>query len=119
MSPLEFSQTRLVNPEYIRKLDINKKWFLSQIQGKYQDGMLRKETSIVMERLEYNELISFMSSGDFNKIIFRDCIERGVTLLKEKNLKEEPPLLKATVDNILKDVSRIVNELCGSHEVRC
>ncbi|XP_050315238.1 huntingtin-like [Anthonomus grandis grandis] len=116
MSPLDFSQTRLIKPEYIRKLDINRKWLLSQIQGKYQDGMLRQETSTIMTKLEYIELASFMSSTDFNKIIFRDCIEKGVKLMKDKDLKQEPPILKATIDNILKDISKIVCEQCGSYE---
>lgn len=114
---MELTQTGDMKPEKIQKLDINKKWLLTQIQSKYQEGMLRKETSKVMEKLEYNELTSFMSSNDFNRVILRDCIENGVKMMLKYNLRKEPPILKAAVDKVLKEVSGVINGICSSHEV--
>lgn len=117
MSPMELTQTGVMKPEKIRKLEINKKWLLTQIQSKYQEGMLRKETSKVMGKLEYNELTSFMSSNDFNRVILRDCIETGVKMMLKHNMKKEPAILKAAVDKVLKEVSGVINGICSSHEV--
>ncbi|XP_066154208.1 huntingtin [Euwallacea fornicatus] len=117
MSPLDVGQTHILKPESIRKLEIDKKWLLSQIQAKYHDGMLRKETSKVMTKLEHNELSAFVSSDDFNKVILRDCIERGVKMMREEDRGEEPPVLKTAVDRVLKEVSRMINEICCNHEI--
>lgn len=117
MSPMELTQTGVMKPEKIRKLEINKKWLLTQIQSKYQEGMLRKETSKVMGKLEYNELTSFMSSNDFNRVILRDCIENGVKMMLKHNMEKEPAILKAAVDKVLKEVSGVINGICSCHEV--
>ncbi|XP_030750206.1 huntingtin isoform X2 [Sitophilus oryzae] len=117
MSPFQFNRDRMVNTEHIKKLQVNKKWFLSQIQKQYSDGRLRKENAKVMEKLEYNELTTFMSSRDFDKVILRDCIEAGIRILRDEQLKEEPPILKASVNCILKDISVIIDGSCNNHEV--
>ncbi|XP_076265784.1 huntingtin isoform X2 [Rhynchophorus ferrugineus] len=117
MSPLDFNRSRMINHEYIKKQQINKKWLLSQIQNKYQDGALRKENAKVMAKLEYTELISFMSSEDFNKLIFRDCFEIGMQIVRDHQLKQEPPILKASIDCVLREIAVITNDICSNHEV--
>ncbi|KAJ8959892.1 hypothetical protein NQ318_011628 [Aromia moschata] len=111
LSPLEFDQRRVVNPEYIKRLKINKKWYLSQIQAKYGDASVRSETAELLNHLEYNEIISFMSSSDFNKLCLQDCLRLGVKYMEQHQLKEEPPIIKASVDCLLKDVTSIANRI--------
>lgn len=110
MSPL--CESSLNSPVDIRKVDINQNWLLANMQIKSQDDSLRKETALVLDSLPYEEISEFMS-GNFNKVILRDCIEIAWNRLDDGGCDEEPPLLRAAVDNILKEVERIVQ---GVHD---
>ncbi|XP_018571399.1 huntingtin [Anoplophora glabripennis] len=117
LSPLEFAQRRVVNPEYIKRLKINKKWYLSQIQGRYSEANIGRETAKLLSHLEYNEIISFMSSSDFNKVCLQDCIKLGLKYFEQHNAKEEPAILKACSDCLLKDITSIVTRIPTPHQV--
>lgn len=114
LSPLEFVQRRIVNPEYIKRLKINKKWYLSQIQGRYSETNIGRETAELLSHLEYNEIISFLSSSDFNKLCLQDCIKLG---LKQHTFKEEPTILKACAHCLLKDITSIITRIPTPHQV--
>ncbi|KAJ8914559.1 hypothetical protein NQ315_010023 [Exocentrus adspersus] len=117
LSPLEFSQRRVINPEYIRKLKINKKWYLSQIQTRYSEYTVGSETAQLLSHLEYNEITSFMYDNDFNKSCMLDCIRLGSKYFEQCVSNEEPAILKACVDCISKDITSIVNRIPSPHQV--
>lgn len=117
LSPLEFAQRRIVNPEYIKRLKINKKWYLSQIQGRYSEANIGRETAELLSHLEYNEIISFMSSSEFNKLCLQDCIKLGLKYFEQHTMKEGPAILKACADCLLKDITSIVNRIPTPHQV--
>uniref|UniRef100_A0AAR5QD03 Huntingtin n=1 Tax=Dendroctonus ponderosae TaxID=77166 RepID=A0AAR5QD03_DENPD len=116
MSPDALCESSVSSIVDIRKIDINQNWLLSNIGIKSQDDILRKETALVLDSLEYEEISEFMSSNSFNKIIFRDCIETAVRILEDGGCEEEPALLKAAVDNILKGISTILKGICDNHK---
>ncbi|ERL95363.1 hypothetical protein D910_12628 [Dendroctonus ponderosae] len=116
MSPDALCESSVSSIVDIRKIDINQNWLLSNIGIKSQDDILRKETALVLDSLEYEEISEFMSSNSFNKIIFRDCIETALRILEDGGCEEEPALLKAAVDNILKGISTILKGICDNHK---
>nr|CAH7759250.1 unnamed protein product [Callosobruchus chinensis] len=114
LNPIEFEQRRTVNPDHIKTLKINKKWYLSQIQSRYDDVNVAKETAELLSRLEYNEMISFMSSSSFNKSCLKDCLRLGLQL----NGKEvESDIAKASVDCLVKDVTSVVSRIAQPQQV--
>ncbi|CAH1990108.1 unnamed protein product [Acanthoscelides obtectus] len=114
LPPIEFEQRRTVNAEHIKTLKINKKWYLSQIQARYDDVNVADETAELLSKLEYNEIISFMSSSSFNKSCLKDCLRLGL----EMNRKDdESDIAKASVDCVVKDVTSIVSRIGQAQQV--
>nr|CAI5834822.1 unnamed protein product [Callosobruchus analis] len=114
LNPIEFEQRRTVNPAHIKTLKINKKWYLSQIQARYDDVNVAKETAELLSRLEYNEMISFMSSSSFNKSCLKDCMMLG---LQMNGKDEESDIAKASVDCLVKDVTSVVSRITHPQQV--
>lgn len=100
ISPLEFDQKRSVNPDYIKKLEINKSWYLAQIREKCNN----KETAQLLTRLDYEELCNFLRNATFSKVVFKECLRLGLEL---KNGSEELALITATVTCLLEEVTRV------------
>lgn len=117
LSPIEFEQRRIVKPEYIQKLKVDKKWYLSQIQTKYNDSSIGRFMAELLNKIEYNEILSFMSSSGFNKNILRDCLRLGLVNLNKLRANEGCDLLRASIDCLLKDVSSIVFKIYEPHQV--
>lgn len=117
LSPIEFDQRRVVNPADIKQLNVDKKWFLTQIQGRYSESRLGMETAELLNKLEYSEVLSFMSSADFNKMCIKDCILLSLRDFNIKKLSQEPDLLKASTDCLLKDITGIISRLPKPHHV--
>ncbi|XP_063922689.1 huntingtin isoform X2 [Zophobas morio] len=109
ISPLEFDQKRCVNPGYIKKLQINKTWFLSQLRKKCTN----KETVQLLSRLSYEELISFLKSGDFCKVLFKECLRLGLNSVGTS----ESPLIRASVECLLDEVKKICDRIPQPHQV--
>lgn len=116
MSPIEFEQRREVDPHYIKKLKINKKWYLYQIQERYNDENIGRETAELLNQLEYNEIISFMSSSRFNKLCLRDCLK--LTSKSDTNyLGGESDIVKASIECLWKDIGSISARIPEVHQV--
>jgi hypothetical protein len=113
ISPLEFDQKRSVNPDYIKKLQINENWYLAQIRGKCNN----KETAQLLCRLNYEELSRFMRNGDFYKGIFKECIQLGLNCTKRDKAEVESPLIKASVECLLDEVRKICDRVPEPHQV--
>lgn len=117
LSPLELDQRRSVNPEYIKKLNINKTWYHLQITTKCRTATSGKEIAELLSHLEYEELIEIMSHRDFNSLLLKDCIEWGCGEIKRDDLKVEPRLLKASVECLLKHVGNLIGLFPKPHQV--
>ncbi|RZC38340.1 huntingtin-like [Asbolus verrucosus] len=113
VNPLELDQKRCVNPDYIKQLQINKSWYLSQIRGKCNS----KETAQLLSCLNYEELKIFMENEDFNRAVFKECFRLGWCAIKKNQLEEEPPLIKASVECLLKEVADICERIPQPHQV--
>ncbi|CAH1155948.1 unnamed protein product [Phaedon cochleariae] len=114
LTPIEFEQRRVVNPEYIKKLKINKKWYLSQIETKYSDPTIAKETAQLLDKLEYSEILSCMSSSAFNKSCLRNCLRLGLTNVR-KQAKSD--LVRASTECLVKDIASLVAKMPCPHQV--
>lgn len=117
LSPLELDQRRSVNPDYIKKLHINKSWYLSQIATKCRTTFCGVEMAELLSRLDYDELITIMSHRDFNPLLLKDCIDFGLNVISRDNLTEEPVLLKASVVCLLKIVANFRGLFPKPHQV--
>lgn len=116
LSPIELQQRRIVNAEYVKKLKINKKWYLSQIQSRYDNVSVGRETAELLKELEYNEMISFMSSSGFNKFSLKYCFRLGLSQFHH-NKFHNSDLIRASVDCLLKDITCIVSRITQTHQV--
>ncbi|CAG9829715.1 unnamed protein product [Diabrotica balteata] len=117
LSPIEFEQRRVVNPEYIKKLKIDRKWYLTQIQIKYKDSNIGREMAELLSKLEYNEIVSFMSSSGFNKHNLKDCLRLGLIGVDKLKTNGRCDLLRASIDCLLKDISSVVCKIPEPHQV--
>lgn len=117
-SPLELDQRRTVNPEYIKKLTINKSWYLSQVKSRCRTACSSGVAASLLADLEYDELVGIMSQRDFDKTVLKECILWGVREIKMKRLGEEPALLKAAICCLLKEVAHARSLFPKPHQVR-
>ncbi|XP_008191527.2 huntingtin [Tribolium castaneum] len=102
ISPLEFDQKRSVNPDYIKKLAIDKNWYLAQIREKCNS----KETAQLLTRLDYEELCNFLRNADFSKVVFKECLRLGL----DRN-KTVEPLITATVTCLSEEVTTVCDHI--------
>lgn len=99
---MEFEQRRLLDPNEIKVLQIDRKWYFDQICSRFSQSFIRKETAQLLHCLEYDEIINFMSGNDFNKSSLKDCLKLGLSCSQNN---AEFVLLKASVDCVLKLVA--------------
>lgn len=117
LSPLELDQRRSVNPEYIKKLQINKTWYQLQVTTKCRSANRGTEIAELLSHLDYEELLSIMLHRDFNPLLFKDCIEWGCGEIRKNELQEEPVLLKASIHCLLKIVENLRGLFPKPHQV--
>ncbi|KAF5303786.1 hypothetical protein FQR65_LT08121 [Abscondita terminalis] len=117
ISPLEFDQTHNVNPEYIKNLSINKSWYVSQVKSKCRCIKVQPEIAQLLFNLSYDDLINVMSNKDFNKSILRHSIVWSLKVIREKSLLDQPDLLKASINCLIKSVVDVGNLMPKSHQV--
>lgn len=117
LSPVELDQRRSVNPDYIKKLHINKTWYQSQISTKCRSASGGAEIAELLRHLEYDELMAVMSHRDFNPLLLKDCIEWACAEIRREGLQEEPVLLKASVECLLKIVVNLRGVFPKPHQV--
>lgn len=117
LSPIEFDQRRNPNPENIKNININKAWFISQVKSHcYQTKYSDKESAELINKLDYEDILCIMSNIDFNSCILKDCLELVQREVQE-NGKNDPPLLKATVVTLMKNISSIKGLIPKPHQV--
>lgn len=108
LTQVEFEQRRILDPNDIKELEIDRNWYISQIRNRFSNGFVTKEMVQLLNCLEYNEIISFMRTKEFNKSNLKDCLKLGLcTSPKEA----KSVLLKATVDCVLENVGNIANKI--------
>nr|XP_023020492.1 huntingtin [Leptinotarsa decemlineata] len=117
LSPIEFEQRRVVNPQYIKKLNVNRTWYLSQIQAKCNDANIGNEMAELLSQIEYHEIISFMCSDGFNKSCLKDCLRLGLENIRKQKLTAESDLISASIDCVLKDIDILVSKMPSNHQV--
>uniref|UniRef100_A0A1Y1K0T3 Huntingtin n=1 Tax=Photinus pyralis TaxID=7054 RepID=A0A1Y1K0T3_PHOPY len=117
ISPLEFDQSRAVNPEYIKNLQVNKAWYISQVKSRCRSNKIEPEMGEVLSHLDYGDLLNIMSNKDFNVIVLKDCITWSVNFAKENHINEEPDLLRASINVLIKNVGNIRSLLPKSHQI--
>lgn len=110
LSPVEFDQRRTVNSDYIKRLQIDKAWYVSQVKSRCRSGEYGPEVAQLLSLLEYDDLIEILLMKDFRRPILRDCIlwcvERGSSAL-----------FGATVEVILKGMQEIRALFPRPHQV--
>ncbi|XP_056637539.1 huntingtin [Diorhabda sublineata] len=116
LTPIEFEQRRIVDPDYIKKLNIDRNWYLNQIKSKFKECSIGKEIAELLMKLEYTEIVGFMTSNEFNKQYLKDCLNLGLVNTKKFQL-DRCDLLGASVDCILKEVSGIISRVPQPHQV--
>lgn len=107
ITPLEFAEKQ-VNPDHIKHLEINRTWYLSQINNK----CVSKDTVQLLSALSYEELVDFMKNKNFVKNLYREIMRLG---LAEKS--RDIPLIKASVHCLLLDAEQITNQVPEPHQV--
>lgn len=118
LSPVDLDQRRSVNPDYIKKLHINKSWYLSQVSTKCRSTLCSSEVAELLSKLEFDELVSIMSHKDFNPLLLKDCIDWGTNSIKKEHLTEEPAVLKASIHCLLKTVVYARSLFPKPHQVK-
>lgn len=108
ITPLEFTEKQ-VNPDHIKHLEINRAWYLSQIN----DKCISKDTVQLLSALTYEELVDFMQSNTFMKYLYKEIMRLG--LLSEKF--RDNPLIKASMHCLLLDVQKLTNQVPEPHQV--
>ncbi|KAF5273906.1 hypothetical protein FQA39_LY01021 [Lamprigera yunnana] len=117
LNPLEFEKVHGLNAEHIKNLEINKSWYVSQIQSKCCSCNVKPEVAELLNCLSHDDLLNIMSNKDFNRKILKHSITWSTNFIKEKSLDEEPDLLKASIHILTKNIVDIVNVLPESHQV--
>lgn len=108
LKPVEFEQRRVLDPNDIRKLKIDRKWYLGQIQHRFSDRSVRTETTQLLDCLEYNEIFCFMNTNHFNKSNLKDCLKFGISSF---NGDKESALLRSSIECVFKQVRTIANRI--------
>ncbi|KAK4875471.1 hypothetical protein RN001_011893 [Aquatica leii] len=117
ISPLEFNQTHNLNPEYIKNLQINKSWYVSQVKSKCRCNKVDPEIAELLYNLYYEDLINIMANKDFNRLILKHSIMWSLNNIRENGLENEPDLLKASINCLIKNIVDVANLLPKSHQV--
>lgn len=111
LTPLEFDRRRSVNPEDIKGLQVNKEWYLKQMNN------CCEEIAMLMNKLSYDEIISVISVNGFDKNWIESCLQLGVNGIKKSKLNEEPPIVKASIYCLLNELASIRSKLPKPHQV--
>ncbi|XP_022909585.2 huntingtin [Onthophagus taurus] len=101
LPPLELNQRKCVNPDFIRKMEVNKTWYLNEIKNKCRDVMECNQIAELLKILDYNDVIGVMAEKNFNKMILKD-------VFKKENKKDELDLLKAAVDVLFGELNQFI-----------
>lgn len=117
MSPLEVNQKRTINPNYVKKLQINKTWYISQVKAKCCCSSVGPEMAELLSYLEYENLLEIMDDKNFNKAILKQCIVWCKNKVLVENCDTELPLMKATVNTLIKNVKFLRTILPMPHQV--
>lgn len=72
---------------------------------------------MLLNKLEYDEIVNIISSNEFNKCYIEKCIELGVDNIKKLQLEEEPPIIKACIYSLLNNLAEIRSKLPKPHQV--
>ncbi|XP_069698723.1 huntingtin isoform X2 [Periplaneta americana] len=78
ITPLESEATRTFNPADIRSITMDKAWFLAQVTARCSQA--GSETAQLLGKLEYEEIVSILSSKEFNALNLKDCLKLGTHL---------------------------------------
>lgn len=118
LSPIEFDQRRNLNPENIKNIVINKAWYLSQIKSQCtQLNNSGKESAELLNKLEYEDMLTIMSNIDFNHSILKDCIILVKRDAGNGSSDQESPLLRATIVTVLNHIAYIKSLIPKPHQV--
>lgn len=105
LSPLEFDQRRTVNPEYVKRLQVNKNWYLMQLRTRcIKDVKVGRECSELISRLDYDEIKDLMFSDDFNKAILTNCLQLGLDMCNDH-------LIRASTECLIRQIVLINSQL--------
>ncbi|KAL3269435.1 hypothetical protein HHI36_008505 [Cryptolaemus montrouzieri] len=96
------SQSRTIDANYIKHLDIDKTWYVSLINSKLGNAKIGKEVAQILSILNYEEQMKILDNGLFDILILKECIAYGVNIYENSSTKEVPELLKVSVDFYLK-----------------
>lgn len=113
LSPLEFDQRRTVNPEYVKKLQINKAWYLSQVKSRCRSGDQGPEIAQLLSLLESGDLAEVLRMKDFHPPILQECILWCI----EQGSSADTALFKSTVEVVLMGVRELRALFPKPHQV--
>ncbi|XP_060528068.1 huntingtin [Cylas formicarius] len=116
LSPLEFDASNL-NASYVRTLNINKDWYLSEIKKNYSNSTPKQNVAAVIDGLEFEEIVNFLSDAEFGKIFIGECIKFGMSKLISHDSKEEPLILKAAVQELFSHISDLLSNVFLPHDI--
>lgn len=118
LTPIEYKQSKAVNPQQIKTLVVNKDWYLSQIRTKCENATVTKEIAELLVALEYTDLEDIMNDPGFSVQLLKECLVLANNDLKSAEMAEETHFVKAAVNHLLKRVSQLRKQLPSVHEVR-
>lgn len=119
ISPLELNQNRVLKPQNIKQLKIDKAWYENQIKNHLSDTSLRKEMAQLLNKLtDYNDLIHFLNRPEFHKSGLLECLKFGVRPFEYTHVENTqlPVIVRASIDCILEDIESIAAKL-PDHQV--
>lgn len=108
LNAIEFNQRRFLDPNEVKTLVINREWYLNQVKSRFTTLSVRKEAAQLLSCLEFEEIVAFMDSSDFNKAGLKDCLKLG---LSHADAKKESSLLKASIKCILNNIVNVTNKM--------
>ena len=114
LSPADFDQWRVINPEYLRKLNVSKNWYINQVVAKCRTVNSGPVVAELLYPLEHDEIVDIMSRDDFDKACLKDCIMYGPD---SDNSRETSHLFQASVKVLLVEISECVSMFSIPHEV--
>ncbi|XP_044753476.1 huntingtin isoform X2 [Coccinella septempunctata] len=104
------AQRRIIDPEIIKDLNIDKEWYLSQLKHKLSNVKMGKEVARMLSMLTYSEQLELIGSEYFDGQILKYCIDCGVEHHQNHQVEEIPDILKASIQHMCKEVNRIVED---------
>ena len=92
LSPLQLDQCRPLNPSVVKRIQLDRNWFLSQVKLRCCYSSANggnSESAHLLSNLDFDECFSILTCKEFNLKILKECIKLGVRITIESCQEKE------------------------------